>query len=108
MTEKFVHKVLTLSGAAQRLVSAFTDTTPGGADDPLCDEITLQAGSANAAVVRVGGNSGVAAGDYGIVIPIPTATVPAAPIVLQGHLRPSMVWVIGANTEKLHMTLSVI
>lgn len=108
MTAKFVHQVITLTGAAQRLVTSFTDPNPGGADDPLCDEITIQADAANANPAFLGGASTVSSTDYGIFIPIPAVSVPAAPIVLRGHLRPSMIWVIGTNTQKLRITLSVI
>lgn len=108
MTAKFVHKTITLTGSAQRLVTSFTDPAPGGADDPLCDEITIQAAPANANPAYIGGDAGVLSTDYGIFVPIPATSVPAAPIVLRGHLRPSMIWVIGTNTQKLHVTLSVI
>ncbi len=100
------HAVLTLDGTAQSLLSAFgAAEPPGGANDPACTFIALQAGAANSNAVFVGGPD-VSASDYGARIPIPVTTIPEVPFTFPagyGVVRLSSVWVIGTNAEVLHI-----
>lgn len=101
------HYVITTSGSAQRLSSVIV-TTPT-ADIPSMEKsysyISIQAGAANAAAAYVGGfNQLLSSSVYGIIIPIPVSTVPAAPLVFQASspsLRFSQIQVLGANAETL-------
>lgn len=101
------HKVLTLTGAAQSLLTAFgAAEPPGGANDPQCGFISFQAGAANANPFFIGG-PGVSATDYGVRIPVPAESVPAAPFVFSGGpnvgARLSRAFVIGTADEVVHI-----
>lgn len=104
------HFTLTLDGTVQRLSSVL----PGATADKVAQEqswsyMALQADSANAAVVYVGGYpTVVSSSDFGMVVPIPATSIPAAPLVIQpgnGSIRLSEWTVKGANAEKLHILL---
>jgi hypothetical protein len=101
------HRVLTLTGAAQSLLTAFgADEPPGGANDPLCSFLSLQAPTDNSNAVFVGG-SGVSATDYGARIPVPVTNIPEVPFVIAGGpnvgVRLSQVFVIGTADEAVHI-----
>lgn len=101
------HATLTLTGAAQRLISAFPDVTPGGADDLSAIVLVLQPDGANAAAVFIGGE-GVTTTDYGFRLAAAAAGVPPAPFVGEfagARTKLSRWYAIGANGEKLHIML---
>lgn len=98
------HKVLTLTGAAQSLLSAFGVGDQAG-EDPACSFISLQPGPANGNPVGVGGPS-VAAADYGVRLPASAGGVPPAPYIFpgaHGPVRLGTVYVVGTAGEKLHI-----
>jgi len=99
---------LTLNGSAQRLSTALPDTTVGGADDLPAQFVVLQPDGANGAAVFVGGTSSVSSTVYGFSLPAGAAGVPPPPFPLSaymGRFRLSDIWVIGTNTQKLHVLL---
>lgn len=102
-----LHKTMTLSGAAQRLLDAFPTKTPGGKDDPGLRDIMLQGDGANANPVFVGGDNTVSITDYGWRIDKATGGIPAPGLEIgpfdAGAGRFGQTWVIGTAGEKLHI-----
>lgn len=100
------HFVLTLDGNAQRLSAVLPDAAAGGLHDRPVKAVSLQPAGANANPVYVG-NAGVSATDFGVRLEAGAAGVPPAPFVfgeLQfGGLKLSELYVIGTNTQKLHL-----
>lgn len=99
------HYVLTLDGNAQQLSSVL----PRGGDDPgnhPIRTISLQPAGGNANAVFVG-SSGVTSSDFGVRLEPGNASIPPAPFILgefaAGWARLSDFWVIGTNTQKLHL-----
>lgn len=99
------HFVLTLTGSVQRLSTVL-------AEDLRMDEavgwgsLTLQPGAANAAVVHVGARPDVSSTDYMFRLEAAADGIPPAPFVLElgsKNLGLGDLYVIGANTEKLHV-----
>lgn len=97
------HYVLTLDGTAQRFTEG-TGATPASVDDPLINNLIIQAGAANTGVVYIGGPA-VSASVYMFSIPIPITSIPAAPFVLDLSnriTRPSHWYVIGTSGDTVH------
>lgn len=92
------HFTLTLTGVAQVLP---TSVTPGAVR-----WLSMQPDAANANPVYLGG-TGVTAANYGTRIPAPVAGVPPPPHIIgefqDGMVRLDAFYVIGTNTEKLHL-----
>lgn len=96
----FKHYVLTLDGTSQ-LVSEVT-----GAEGDLLKSITFQHGVANVAVIYIG-NGTITTSDYGVILAVPTGSVPDAPYMMessQNQLSLANISVLGTNNEKLHIT----
>lgn len=95
--------VLTLTGSAQQVSTS----------NVAVRSVSLQPGAANAAPVYVG-DSTVTAAAYGVRLPAAAAGEPPAPFTIEGigdkeyssieGMPLSAVWVIGTNTEKLHVS----
>src|SRR5882672_10927949 len=102
-----VDGTLVLTGAAQRLIEAFTNPAPGSKDDIGMRMILLQGDGANANGGFIGGSNKVTSALYGWRIDKSAAGVPALGVQLgpndAGCYRPSQVWVIGTAGEKLHI-----
>lgn len=95
------HKVLTLSGSAQQLASEL------GMEGVRIRSLSLQAGAANAAPVFVGG-PGVSASVYGVRIPTPVESVPAAPYMIEDADESTEMkdwYVIGTDGQTLHVLI---
>ena len=101
------HYNLTLTGVAQRLSSVLTDTNPGGANDEAIRELHLSADPGNAAAVYVGAASTVSSASHGFSLDPTQAS--QLPVKLgpydAGAVKLSELWVLGTNTEKLHLLL---
>jgi hypothetical protein len=78
--------------AAQHYTLALTTSTPiklssvipAGTVIPSCRFLSLQAHSANAAVIYVGGfNQKLSSTEYGWRIEVPVSTIPAAPSIIE-------------------------
>lgn len=101
------HHVLTLTGSAQAL------STVSGATVKSIRTVTLQPGAANAGEVYIGGAT-VSASDYGVRLEVPEDSIPPAPMILAetqspyGHFKLSDLYVIGTNTDKLHLLVVTI
>lgn len=98
---------LTLSGAAQRLSSVFTNTAVGGPDDVSCRQIFLQGHHANTARIFVGDSDQVSATVYGTYLPIPTGSplpVSIGPFET-GPVKLSSIWVFGTLNEVLKISI---
>lgn len=69
--------------------------------------IALQADAGNAGAIFVGGTAGtLSSSDYGIRIPVPVTSVPAAPIQIGPHpglLSAGEIYIVGTTTDKLHV-----
>jgi hypothetical protein len=95
--------VLTLTGSAQRLTTAL-----GLRSETTLRVICLQPGAANAAPVYLGG-SAVSASVYGVRLEAAESGVPPAPFLLgeftDGTVHLEDWYVLGANTETLHVFL---
>ena len=72
--------------------------------------VSLQADPGNAGVIYVGGNNhgvAVASTSFGMSIPIPASTVPAAPLILDfspaQSVDLSQFWVKGTTNDVLHV-----
>lgn len=94
---------LTLNGGVQNLATALSV-----ADDPPLRTITLQADDQNANEIMVGDVNLDSGNDiWGWWIPVPTATVPAAPLFLGEHdttaIKLSDFYVEGTATQILHI-----
>lgn len=107
----FTHKTLTLTGVAQRLSQVYAS---GAANvDPLAGEdipyrqVILSAVPANAAVIYVGGSSGVSSTSHGFSLDPTQAS--QQPVSLgpfeTGPIKLSEIWVIGSNAELLAVGL---
>lgn len=99
-----LHKTVTLQATAKSL-AALLNITAGGPDDLPLQSLSLQAGTANANGVFVGGPA-VSSTDFGVRIPAAAAGVPAAPEKFEFYGRPvklSEVYVVGTADEKLHV-----
>jgi len=85
----FLHRVLALTGVAQRLNTALADPTVGGIQDLPLRQITFQALPANGNPIYIGGEATsspvVTAASYAIYIPAPTQGVPAPPIIIGAY-----------------------
>lgn len=98
--------VLTLDGTAQRLSSLYASAD---LDVPV-QVVMLQADGANANPIFVGGSGAVTTSAWGFRIEKATATVPPVPVIIAVErmaIRLSDLWVIGTNTEKLHVLTCV-
>ena len=93
------HFLVTLTGSAQALGASI--------DAGVVKGLAIQADPGNSHVVYVGGaNVAVSSTNYGILIPIPVTSIPAAPTLLQfdsGFFSLNQIYVIGTNTEKLRI-----
>lgn len=102
------HYVLTLSGSAQALSSA-----SGSPPDRAVRTVSLQPGASNAAAVYVG-DADVSDSDYGVRLEAASGGVPPAPFMLGetqsqvGHFKLSDLYVLGSNTEKLHLLVTFV
>lgn len=96
---------LTLNGAAQRLSTVLAVTEPGGSRDEAYRQLMLQADPANAAAVYVGSSNAVSAASHGFSLDPTQATAPVLVIgpFETGPVKLSEIWVLGTNTEKLHI-----
>ena len=99
--------VLTLTGSAQALSAATNATTA------TVRTVSLQPGVANANPIYIG-DANVSSSAYGIRLPAPVASEPPAPVILgetqsqHGHFKLADVYVIGTNTEKVHLLVVTI
>lgn len=95
--------VLTLSGAAQQLSSVL----PAGQLARPLRKLDLQPRGTNASPVYLHHNNLVSSTVYGVRMEAGTAGVPPAPYVaaeyLNGPIRLSSCWVLGAAGEFLHI-----
>jgi hypothetical protein len=95
------HKVLTLNGAAQQLALALD--MPG----VRIRSLSLQAGAANTHAVYVGGPA-VSDTVYGVRLPIPVESTPAAPYMIEDFDEGTELkdwYVFGTNGEALHLLI---
>ncbi len=104
MTKSYV---LALTGSAQQLSAVYAGTPYAAAEnEPSYNFLSLQADTGNAAIIKVGSDSGVAT-TYGYRIEAPTATVPPAPNqyenVKDQLLKLSDIWVIGTNGDDIRI-----
>lgn len=103
MSARVQHRTFNLNGNVQQLQLT-------GIPTASLRQISIQADPANAAVVYLGGEgvNDVSNTDFGVIIPIPVSTVPAAPFVLEfedGGIELGDYYVKGANGEKLHLLI---
>ena len=94
------HFTVTISVTTSFQLSG-TVTTP----DPI-KFIAVQADPANAGIVYLGGAETLSSTAYGVYIPKPVSTIPAAPIQLgtgNGFLSASEIYIVGTTTDKLHV-----
>lgn len=106
------HFNLTLTGAVQNLLTAATAATGTSvaaqtANRPL-RTLHLQAGVGNAGVIYVGDDDQVSSSDYGVSIPIPVTSIPAAPFTVgdysgEGPLKLQDFFVKGTANDVLHV-----
>lgn len=105
---KIRHATLTLSGAAQRLLAAWTaDPAVGGVNDIAAEAIYIQPDGANANPIYLGGE-GVSVADHGFSLPAGAAGVPPSPFKLDAYtsrVKPSQMYVIGTAAQKVHITI---
>lgn len=111
----FRHYNLTLDGNIQRLSSALADSEVGGPDDEALRvvQLQMQGDSANPLFVggapKVGTNVTLTSTDHGFRLESGSGGVPAAPYLLgefeTGPIRLSDIYVLGTNTEVLHITV---
>jgi len=106
------HFVLTLSTGAQSLAKVYADYNASGAQasETAWSVMTLQADTANTGAVFIGsnGNTILTTSSWGIFVPIPTSSVPAAPIVItdpQSIRLDEWAAISAAATDKLHITV---
>jgi hypothetical protein len=98
------HYTVTLNGSVQRLSDYLTTPAVIHGQDVLVNNLVLQPGGANAAPVYVGGHGAITSDDHLFSLPAGAAGVPPAPFMweLAGRqVRPSDIYVLGTNTEKL-------
>ena len=99
---------LTLTGVAQSLAAAFATPAAGGADDIPVQQILLQPDSANSNIIKVG-DADVASTLYAFELAKPVTSIPPAPVSIgplaASRIKPSTVYVLGTNNEKLHFLL---
>jgi hypothetical protein len=105
------HRTGTLSGSAQNLLALLFPAAPTAANDFACTYIALQADPAAAAAIFVG-EEGVTTTDYGVRIPIPATSVPAAPFAIgpsagEAPVKLSSIYVVGTAADKLHVLFVV-
>ena len=98
---------LTLSGSAQRLSAVLPNLED--VNDKFLQTLSLQPAGANANPVYVGA-SAVSATEYGVRLEAGTAGVPPAPWLASDAfkatgLKLSDVYVIGTNTQVLHILI---
>lgn len=95
---------LTLTGSAQQLSSVLSDAAR---DNIPWQSLHIQPDAANANPVYVGTTSSVSSSSHGVRLPAASGGVPPAPYIFeavgQQQLRLSAIYVIGTNTEKLHI-----
>ena len=102
------HYTLTLSGAAQRLSQVYSsganNAQPSAAQDLPYRQVILQADPANAAVVYLGGDSGVSSTNHGASLDPTQATaqdrVSLGPFET-GPVKLSDLWVLGTASQRL-------
>ena len=109
----FRHYNLTLDGAIQRLSTVLANDEVGGPDDEALRIVSLQPDGANAGAVFVGGAPKVgtvvalSSSDHGVRLEPGATGVPPAPFLIgefeTGPLRLSDIYVIGTDTEVLHI-----
>lgn len=95
---------LTLSGAAQRLSSVLTNTTPGGDEDVAYQQLILAADPANGNVIYVGSNSSVSSTVHGFSLDPTQATAKDRESIgpfPTGRIKLSEIWVIGTASQRL-------
>ncbi len=100
------HYTLTLTGSAQKLSTAIsgdaTDSIPASPNF-----MSLHADSGNTHVIYVGGtNATLTSSNFGFRIEAPVTSIPPAPFIreLTGNSRNLQnFYVLGTNTEKLHI-----
>ncbi len=102
------HHVLTLDGTVQRLSEILPDQETSGPDDVPLRTVSLQPRGTNAAAVYVGATDTVSATNYGVRLEAGDTGVPPAPFLLGEHdvggpLRLSNFYVLGTDTEHLHI-----
>jgi hypothetical protein len=99
-----VHKTVTVTAAARSLTSLLGLQDSDALNVPL-QTLTLQADGGNSNPLFVGG-PGVTTSDWGIRIPTPAASVPAAPQEFSLMVRPvklSEIYIVGTAGEKVHV-----
>lgn len=102
----FRHFALTLTGAAQRLSSVLTPTTPGGEADAGCRQILLAADPTNTAVVYIG-SATLSATSHGFSLDPTQAS--QGPVSIgpfdSGPVRLSELYALGTNNERLMIAI---
>lgn len=96
---------ITIAGVTQ-----LSGVIPAGTSPTSYKLITLQADPSNSGIIYVGGaNHGadVSSSQYGLSIPVPVTSIPAAPIVLpiapaQG-IDLAQLWIAGTDDDILHV-----
>ena len=111
----FRHYNLTLDGTIQRLSSVLANTEVGGPDDEALRVFMLQMQGDSANPLFVGGAPKVGtvitltSTDHGFRLESGNAGVPSAPFLLgefeAGTIRLSDFYVLGTDTEVLHITV---
>lgn len=103
------HYVLTLATGAQRLSAVLGNTNASGATiEPVArwNSIKVQADTGATGAIYLGGyGTTLSTTVWGVFIPIPTSSVPAAPIDLGPGLLDDWTAVSAAATDKLHITV---
>lgn len=104
------HYVLTLTTGAQQFSKVLANTNASGASAdavPRWGNITVQADSGATGAIYIGGyGTQLTTSIWGIFIPIPASSVPAAPISLGPGTLDDWVATSAAATDKLHITVT--
>lgn len=105
------HKTGTLSGSAQNLLALLYGLPLIPANDHSCCFLSLQS-DPNATGAIFIGDENLTTTDYGVRLPVPVTSIPAAPYVIgpssgESPLKLSSVYVIGTAADKLHVLFVV-
>lgn len=99
---------LTLTGVAQRLSTVLANNAPGGPEDFACRQIIFSSDPANANAIYVGTTSAVSSTVHGFSLDPTQATAKDRESVgpfEAGPVKLSDFWVVGTNTQLLHVML---
>lgn len=100
------HYTVTLTGSAQNLATVLIAAgTLSAAEDGPYQQLILYADDGNGNIVAVGGDSGVTTSDYGVALDAEESLDFGSFLSAVPRLRD--IWVIGTNTQKIHVLVVV-